>query len=387
MGQLKIPKNIGIWSVQALIGTGAFGSVFLVRTEVKTNKKFGYAAMKVEKRRKHREEEVLRMEVWVLSKLQGNPSFCTIYTLGQTSEFTFVVMTLLGKPVDDLRRMQPKRRFSTVTTLRIGIQLIKAFTCLHKAGFIHRDVKPANMAAGHKRPDIIYLFDFGLARFIYIDEAKSMLRPRRKKIQFRGTYRYCSLNAQKCMDQGRVDDLWGVLYTLIECKNRKLPWTGIKPKECQERKETITSAELLQNCPPSFARIMEHLQTLEFLDEPNYNSIVKWLNEDLQADPEKDNEFEWQRAGQSVFRIKSETVQTDVSLFTTLAASDEEDGSTVEYDDTIENMPPDKKIMNIEAIKAKQQKGAVEKEMTTKPPDNATKLSEREKKPSENSRK
>lgn len=80
-------------------------------------------------------------------------------------------------------------------------------------------------------------------------------------------------------------------------------------------------------------------------------------------------------------------MQTDVSLFTTLAASDEEDGSTVEYDDTIENMPPDKKIMNIEAIKAKQQKGAVEKEMTTKPPDNATKPSEREKKPSENSRK
>lgn len=49
---------------------------------------------------------------------------------------------------------------------------------------------------------------------------------------------------------------------------------------------------------------MEHLQTLEFLDEPNYNSIVKWLNEDLQADPEKDNEFEWQRAGQSVSRVK-----------------------------------------------------------------------------------
>lgn len=110
-------------------------------------------------------------------------------------------MTLLGKPVDDLRRMQPKRRFSTVTTLRIGIQLIKvsesftlieynfitlkAFTCLHKAGFIHRDVKPANMAAGHKRPDIIYLFDFGLARFIYIDEAKSMLRPRRKKVKIK----------------------------------------------------------------------------------------------------------------------------------------------------------------------------------------------------------
>uniref|UniRef100_A0A1I8B5Y8 Protein kinase domain-containing protein n=1 Tax=Meloidogyne hapla TaxID=6305 RepID=A0A1I8B5Y8_MELHA len=183
MGKLNIPKTIGIWSVQALIGTGAFGSVFLVRTEVKSSKKFGYAAMKVEKRRKHREEEVLRMEVWVLKKLQGIPSFCTIYNLGQTAEFTYVVMTLLGKPIDDLRRMQKNRRFSTATTLRIGVQLMKAFCALHRAGFIHRDVKPANIAAGHKRADVIYLFDFGLARLIYTDESKTTLRPRRKKVK------------------------------------------------------------------------------------------------------------------------------------------------------------------------------------------------------------
>uniref|UniRef100_A0A914KYA5 Protein kinase domain-containing protein n=2 Tax=Meloidogyne incognita TaxID=6306 RepID=A0A914KYA5_MELIC len=385
MGKLNIPKTIGIWSVQALIGTGAFGSVFLVRTEVKGSKRFGYAAMKVEKRRKHREEEVLRMEVWVLKKLQGIPSFCTIYNLGQTAEFTYVVMTLLGKPIDDLRRMQPKRKFSTVTTLRIGIQLMKAFCALHRAGFIHRDVKPANIAAGHKRADVIYLFDFGLARLIYTDENMTTLRPRRKKVAFRGTYRYCSLNAQKCIDQGRVDDIWSVMYTLIECKKRKLPWTGIKPRQCQTLKESITSAELLEGCPPSFARIIEHLTPLGFVDEPNYDSFVQWLNEDLQADPDANSVFDWQRGSSASFRrmsadvtgsdpeVRSETVQTEESLFTTLAVSDEEDGSTVEYDDTIENMPSDKKIMNIESVKEKQKKGAAEKEMTTNPPEDKKK--------------
>ena len=71
--------------------------------------------------------------------------------------------------------------------------------------------------------------------------------------------------------------------------------------------------------------------------------------------------------------MRSETVQTDVSLFTTLVVSDEEDGSTVEYDDTIENMPSDKKILNIDLVKAKQKKGVAEKEMMTNPPENAKK--------------
>ena len=71
--------------------------------------------------------------------------------------------------------------------------------------------------------------------------------------------------------------------------------------------------------------------------------------------------------------MRSETVQTEESLFTTLAVSDEEDGSTVEYDDTIENMPSDKKIMNIESVKEKQKKGAAEKEMTTNPPEDKKK--------------
>jgi serine/threonine protein kinase len=53
---------------------------------------------------------------------------------------------------------------------------------LHKVGFIHRDVKPDNMAPGNKRKEIIYIYDFGLARQIYGEDGK--LRPPRKKAWF-----------------------------------------------------------------------------------------------------------------------------------------------------------------------------------------------------------
>ncbi len=46
----------------------------------------------------------------------------------------------------------------------IGLQIIDRLQAIHKIGFIHRDVKPDNMAIGLKeKSKIIYLIDFGLA--------------------------------------------------------------------------------------------------------------------------------------------------------------------------------------------------------------------------------
>ena len=34
---------------------------------------------------------------------------------------------------------------------------------LHKLGYVHNDIKPANILVGYKDPGIIYLIDFGIA--------------------------------------------------------------------------------------------------------------------------------------------------------------------------------------------------------------------------------
>ena len=91
-------------------------------------------------------------------------------------------MTLIAKHLDSLRKKHEKRRFSAITTLKIGIQLMSAFKKLHNLGFIHRDVKPQNMAPGFQRRNVIYLFDFGLARYIYTDGQKRQLRTKRSRV-------------------------------------------------------------------------------------------------------------------------------------------------------------------------------------------------------------
>jgi hypothetical protein len=106
--------------------------------------KLSYAAMKLEERKRNRNDEILRMEVFVLLKLQAHPSFCTVYARGQTPEFTWVlsetwlilglktstpifsymVMTLLSKSLLHLRQHLPSRKFSQLSALRIGVQLM-----------------------------------------------------------------------------------------------------------------------------------------------------------------------------------------------------------------------------------------------------------------------
>ena len=49
----------------------------------------------------------------------------------------------------------------------IGLQLIDRLEALHKIGYIHRDIKPDNLAIGLKEKNkIIYLIDFGLSKKI-----------------------------------------------------------------------------------------------------------------------------------------------------------------------------------------------------------------------------
>lgn len=62
--------------------------------------------------------------------------------------------------------------------------LLQAICDLHKAGFIHRDIKPSNFAMGREeKANVVYMFDFGLARQIMFPDKNGRLKlrePRRK---------------------------------------------------------------------------------------------------------------------------------------------------------------------------------------------------------------
>lgn len=165
-------------------------------------------------------------------------------------------------------------RFSMATTLKCGIQMIDALEGTHKLGYIHRDVKPSNFVSGRAKSTKgrIYVIDFGLARKYRLPNGD--IRPPRKSAGFRGTARYASINSHKSKELGRRDDLWSVLYLLIEFALGSLPWRKIKDKDrIGELKEKYTNKELVKDLPKEFYLFMESLQKLGYADEPDYDGL------------------------------------------------------------------------------------------------------------------
>lgn len=153
-------------------------------------------------------------------------------------------MELLGSNLEELRRARPRKRFSNSTTVRLGIQCLEAIEALHRSGFLHRDVKPANFAMGlGAEQRAVFIVDFGLARRYVTDDGR--LREQRDSAGFRGTVRYASVNAHAKVDVGRRDDLWSLLYVLIELRRGSLPWRKIHDKN--EVKLKILSVDRIEH--------------------------------------------------------------------------------------------------------------------------------------------
>uniref|UniRef100_A0AC34R451 Protein kinase domain-containing protein n=1 Tax=Panagrolaimus sp. JU765 TaxID=591449 RepID=A0AC34R451_9BILA len=136
------------YCVKALLGAGGFGAVYRVE-DMSTNLIY---ATKIEKKMDKRRHSKLKMEVEILKSVDSirgeNSHFVSIVDRAKKNLYFFIVMTLVGPSLDDLRKSRPHKIFSIGTSIGIGWQCLEAIEDLHKQGYIHRDVKPSNYAIG-----------------------------------------------------------------------------------------------------------------------------------------------------------------------------------------------------------------------------------------------
>lgn len=284
------------WKVARKIGGGGFGEIYegqdLITKEL--------IALKVESARQPK--QVLKMEVAVLKKLQGKEHVCRFIGCGRNERFNYVVMQLQGKNLAELRRAQPRGAFSLSTTLRLGVQILKAIESIHEVGFLHRDIKPSNFAIGrlYQNSRCVFMLDYGLAR--QFTTANGEVRTPRTAAGFRGTVRYASLNAHKNKEMGRHDDLWSLFYMLAEFVNGQLPWRKIKDKEqVGVMKENYDHRSLLKHLPSDLRQFLEHIQSLEYADKPDYNMLTGLFERCMKRRGVKEcDQFDWEKTTETV---------------------------------------------------------------------------------------
>ncbi|PNF21858.1 Tau-tubulin kinase-like protein Asator [Cryptotermes secundus] len=279
------------WKVVRKIGGGGFGEIYegldLVTKE--------QVALKVESARQPK--QVLKMEVAVLKKLQGKEHVCRFIGCGRNDRFNYVVMQLQGKNLAELRRAQPRGAFSLSTTLRLGLQILRAIDSIHQVGFLHRDIKPSNFSVGRLPHNArkVYMLDFGLAR--QYTTATGEVRAPRAAAGFRGTVRYASINAHKNKEMGRHDDLWSLFYMLVEFVNGQLPWRKIKDKEqVGLMKEKYDHRLLLKHLPSDLRQFLDHIQSLEYADKPDYAMLIGLFERCMKRRGVKESDpYDWEK--------------------------------------------------------------------------------------------
>lgn len=108
-----------------------------------------------------------RVLIGLLSELSDweiRQHFITVFDLGMTQEDNprgYMAMELVGGSLEGIAR---NKTMTLPGTLHYLQQIVRAMTYMHEAGFVHSDLKPANILRFRgKQYDLIKIGDFGLA--------------------------------------------------------------------------------------------------------------------------------------------------------------------------------------------------------------------------------
>ncbi|XP_032881088.1 ribosomal protein S6 kinase alpha-5-like [Amblyraja radiata] len=241
-------ERVGLENFELLkvLGTGAYGKVFLVRkiSGHDTNKLY---AMKVLKKativQKAKTTEHIKTERQVLEHIRQSPFLVTLHYAFQTDTKLHLILDYVNGG-ELFTHLYQREHFTEEEVQIYTGEIVLALEHLHKLGIIYRDIKLENILLdgdGH-----IVLTDFGLSKEFVTDEDE-------KTYSFCGTIEYM---APEIIQGGRnghdkAVDWWSLGVLVYELLTGASPFTVDGAKNSQSE----ISRRILKNDPPFSAEI------------------------------------------------------------------------------------------------------------------------------------
>jgi len=213
------------YKVERRIGVGGFGAVFQAE-DTKIGKR---VAVKVLARELVSDSAMLtrfRKEAEAASKV-GHENIIDITDFDRTTNgYYFLVMECLeGTDLGSIIRSGDRLPINRI--LGVMIQVARALYAAHNKGIVHRDLKPGNVflidRAGSQ--DFVKLLDFGISKFMEIDEESSRLT---KTGQIIGTPLYMS--PEQALGEEDLDhrvDVYSLGVIMYELLTGQPPFTAV----------------------------------------------------------------------------------------------------------------------------------------------------------------
>jgi serine/threonine-protein kinase len=158
----------------------------------------------------------------------NHPNIVGAYDVGQAGNFHYFVMEFVdGRTVyDDISK---NGAYPEADAIRIAVQVTKALSHAHAAGFIHRDVKPKNIMIASS--GTVKLADMGLARAVSDREAAEA-----EAGKAYGTPYYIS--PEQIRGEVEIDfraDIYALGATLYHMVTGRVPFEGPNPSAVMHR--------------------------------------------------------------------------------------------------------------------------------------------------------
>jgi hypothetical protein len=254
---------LGPYEILGPLGAGGMGEVYRARdTRLSRD-----VAIKVLAPHCSTSPEVrarLRREAQTISSL-NHPHICTLHDVGREGDTDYLVMELVEG--ETLAQRLARGRLPTTEVPKLGLQIAGALDSAHRAGVIHRDLKPGNVMLTKSG---VKLMDFGLARVtgpaaasgVEVGAAASQSptesRPLTAEGTIVGTFQYMAPEQLEGKEADARSDLWALGCVLYEMATGKPAFEG--------QSQASLIAAIMEREPPAVTQLapmappaLEHL--------------------------------------------------------------------------------------------------------------------------------
>lgn len=271
--------SLNDFTILKLIGSGAFGKVFLVKSK-KDNKKYAMKVLLKDKVIRHEQVKNTNTERDLLEKVTHPFLIKLIYAFQDINRLYIVTDFMSGG--DLMYNIKKQIRFSEEKARIYACEIFLALNHLHKLDIIYRDLKPENILLdkeGH-----IKLADFGLSRRLKKELINEVDTPKENlAFSICGTKQYLAPEVYLKIGYSKEIDWWSfgiVLYEMLTGKFISY-YVIIEPelfrKKCIEQNLSSSAIDLIMKLltEDKDKRLTnaEEIKTHSFFKDINWNDI------------------------------------------------------------------------------------------------------------------